>query len=295
LQINEYESFLQTDAAINPGNSGGPLVDMTGHVIGINSAIYTGGRGNDGVGFAIPIDMAANIAEKLIKDGKVSRARVGIALQPLTPAIAKQLGIDPETKGVLVGEVLPGSPAEKAGLKPGDVITRFNGQAIASLPSFRLTVAASDVGKSFTLNYYRDGEERKTTIVPAAADKVVFAQERESAEPAESKATAPEATAIKDFGLEVQPLTADLAKPLGLPADTHGLLISDVKEGSPADAAGLEKGQVITQVVVHQKLQPVKSVKEFKDLVGKSDEIALYVQSSKGASRFVTLAKATKE
>src|SRR4051812_21781030 len=130
---DSYESFLQTDAAINPGNSGGPLVDMSGRVIGINSAIVSGSRGNDGVGFAIPIDLASNVADKLIKDGKVSRARIGIALEALAPAMAKQLGIDPQTKGVLVNDVVPGSPADKAGLKSGDVITEFNGAPIASV------------------------------------------------------------------------------------------------------------------------------------------------------------------
>jgi serine protease Do len=123
VRINDYESFIQTDAPINMGNSGGPLVDMDGNVIGINSAIVSGSRGNDGIGFAIPINQAANVANMLIKDGKVHYARVGIQLAPLTPALARQLGLDEGTKGVLVGEVLPGSPAEKAGLKQGDVIT----------------------------------------------------------------------------------------------------------------------------------------------------------------------------
>ena len=114
-RINEYESFLQTDAAINPGNSGGPLVDMNGRVVGINSAIVTGSRGNDGVGFAIPIDLAANIADKLIKDGKVQRAGIGIGLDPLTPALAKQLGLDPQTKGVMVEDGGPGEPGRQGG------------------------------------------------------------------------------------------------------------------------------------------------------------------------------------
>ncbi len=121
--VDAYESFIQTDAAINPGNSGGPLVNMDGQVIGINSAIVTGGRGNDGVGFAIPIDLASTIADNLIKHGKVRRSRVGIALEPLTPAFARELGLDAKIKGVVASQIVPGSPAEKAGLKPGDVMT----------------------------------------------------------------------------------------------------------------------------------------------------------------------------
>jgi serine protease Do len=238
------------------------------------------------------MDMASNIAEKLIKDGKMSRARVGIALQPLSPAIAKQLGLDPKTRGVLVGEIVPGSPAEKAGLKPGDVITSFNDQPIVSMPTFRLTVAASDVGKSFSLTYFRDGKEHKTKIVPASADQVVFAQEKgeSTEEPEEKTTTEPAKTAIHDFGLEVQPLTPELAKPLGYGADVEGLLVSSVKEGSPAESAGLEAGYVITKVVKDQKLQTVKAVKDFQDLAGKADELALYVRTPKG-SRFVTLSK----
>jgi serine protease Do len=295
VHINDYESFLQTDAAINPGNSGGPLVDMNGRVIGINSAIVTGSRGNDGVGFAIPIDLASNVAEKLIKDGKVRRARIGIVLGVLSPAMAKQLGIDPQTKGVLVNEVAPGSPADKAGLKSGDVITAFNDNPIVSLPTFRMSVAASDIGKSCELTYYRDGKKRSATITPAASDQVVFAQEKDrKSSSEESVKVEPAKTAIDDFGLEVQPLTAELAKPLGLSADLQGLLVSSVKEGSPAEAAGIEAGNVITKVVRDRKIQPVKTIQEFQELTSKSDEVAVFVQSSEGPGRFVTVTKAKK-
>jgi len=289
--INNYESFLQTDAAINPGNSGGPMVDMEGHVVGINSAIVTGSRGNDGVGFAIPIDMADTIAGKLIRDGKVSYARVGIKLGPLTPAMAKQFGLDPQIKGVLAEEVLPGSPAEKAGLKAGDVITSFDDKPVVSVPKFRLTVAASDVGKPFSMTYFREGKEQKTTVTPAAATQVVFEQEKAGrADRPEARPEAPKAE-IKDFGLEVQELTPELAGQFGLDKEVKGLLISAVKEGSPAEAAGLQPGSVITQVVRDFRPQPVPDLKEFQEMVGKSDELALRVQSKDGA-RFVTLAKA---
>ena len=169
--INEFESFLQTDAPINPGNSGGPLVNMDGQVVGINSAIVTGGRGNDGVGFAIPIDMVATIAENLVKNGKAERSRVGVRLAPLTPALARMLGVDEKVKGVVVGDVLPKSPAAKAGLQQGDVITSFNGSPIVNLPTFRLTVSASPAGQEFGLTYYRGGKETKTTIVPAPSNR----------------------------------------------------------------------------------------------------------------------------
>jgi serine protease Do len=293
---NAYESFLQTDAPINPGNSGGPLVNMDGQVIGVNSAIVTGGRGNDGIGFAIPIDLASTVADNLIKHGKVRRSRVGIALDPLTPVMAKQLGLDPKTKGVVIGEVLPGSPADKAGLKTGDVITAFNGQPVVSLPTFRLTVASSESGKEFGLTYWRDGKEHATTVVPAPADQVVFEQEKALQERAQEPAKVAEGPKAKlgDFGLEVQALTPELAAQFGYEKDAKGLLISDVKTDSPAAEAGLEPGLLITKVVKDQRPQAVTSVKDFQSLAGKADEIALYVVTPKGQGHFVTLSKAKK-
>ncbi|MFO0890322.1 MAG: trypsin-like peptidase domain-containing protein [Isosphaeraceae bacterium] len=293
VRINQFESFIQTDAAINPGNSGGPLVDMGGRVIGVNSAIVTGGRGNDGIGFAIPIDMASSIADQLIKDGKVHRARIGVRLETLTPVLAKQLGLSPSEKGILVGEVATGSPADKAGLRQGDVILGFGGEKIASIPSFRLKVSSSPVGKSFDIEYYREGKRQTATITPAPAENVVFEQEKEQGQPKESKPAEPASTSIGDFGLEVQPLTAELAKQLDLPGNVKGVLVSSVKEGSPADAEGIKEGDVITKVVRDKSIRPLASAKEFQDLASGSDELSFYVQSKQGG-RFVTLAKAKK-
>jgi len=292
--INEFESFLQTDAAINPGNSGGPLVNMDGQVVGVNSAIVTQNRGNDGVGFAIPIDLASTIADNLIKNGKVRRSRVGIVLAPLTQSLAKQFGLDSKVKGVLAEEVLSGSPADKAGLKPGDVITGFNGAPVVSLPTFRLTVASSESGKEFKLTYVRDGKERSTTIVPAPYEQVVFEPERNREKPAEPEAPKVAKAEITDFGLEVQPLTPELSTQFGHPKDAKGLLVSGVKDGSPAEAAGLEAGMLISKVVKDQKVQTVSSVKDFQNLAGKSDELAVYVETKEGRGHFVTLGKAKK-
>jgi len=295
MKINEYESFIQTDAAINRGNSGGPLVNMDGEVIGINSVIMTGGSsGNDGIGFAIPINMAANVANMLIKDGKVHYARIGIQLAPLTPTLVRQLGLPEGSKGVLVGNVLPGSPADKSGIEQGDVIIGFAGEKVLDLAPFRLKVATSEASKPYPLVYLRDGKERTTSIVPAPAEKVVFDVEKESesndrpAKPAETAKTA-----ITDFGLEVQPLTSELAKPLGVPAETKGLLVSSVKEGSPAEAAGIQEGDVITKVFRNHKLQPMTAVKDFQELAAKQNELAVYVQRGKAGS-IVPLTKTAK-
>jgi len=289
-----YESFIQTDAPINRGNSGGPLVNMNGEVVGINSAIVSGGSGNDGIGFAIPMKLASSVAEMLIKDGKVHYARIGIALGALTPPLARQLGVEPTTRGVLVGDVVAGSPADKAGLKQGDIITSFAGEKVLDASSFRLKVATSEVSHSYELGYLRDGKSRTTSIVPAPADKVRFAVENEATkESPEKEKPEPAKTAISAFGLEVQPLNGEIAKPLGLPADLKGLVVSSVKEGSSAAEAGIQEGDVITKVVRNHKIQPVTTVKDFQSLASQADELALVVQSGK-LSRFVTLSKNAK-
>jgi len=289
-----YESFIQTDAAINRGNSGGPLVNMNGEVIGINAAIFTGSTGNDGIGFTIPMKIASGVADMLIKDGKVRYARVGIALGSLDAAAARQLGLDENTKGVLVNDVLAGSPAEKAGIKSGDVIVGFDGEKVSEGSSFRYKVATSEPGKPYELVYLRDGKRRTASIVPAPAEKVVFDTEREGKEgekPAEPVATAK--TSIEGFGLEMQPLTPELAKPLELPPALKGLFVSSVKEGGPAEAAGIQEGDVITKIVRDKKIQPVGSVKEFQSAASHADEIMIYVQRGT-AGRYLTLSKAAK-
>jgi len=272
---------------------------MDGEVVGVNSAIVTGGRGNDGIGFAIPIEMAANIANQIIKDGKVHRARIGIVLQPLTPVAAKQFGIEPGIKGILASEIVPGSPAEKAGLKQGDVIVGFKGEKIRSAPSFRLTVSSSEVGKPFELTYIRGGKEHKTTVTPADFDSVNFPTEKAEVEKPEEKKSESATTAIDDFGLEVQPLTPELAKPLALDPSLKGLLVSSVKDGSPAEKAGISEGDVITKIIKDKQFQSVSSVKDFQDFAAGHDDIAIYVHHGRQGRQgpiggLVTLSKAKK-
>jgi serine protease Do len=294
LGDNGFEDFIQTDAPINPGNSGGPLVNMDGRVIGINSAIATATRSNAGVGFAIPIDMAAQLADSLIKSGKIQRARMGILLQGLTPTLSKNLGLDPKTKGVLVGQVVPGSPAEKAGLKSGDVLTRFAGASVDNVTTFRLAVATSDIGKTFDLTFIREGRERTTQVVLAPAEQVevpTAATERPRSRP---RTEAPKAD-LEEFGLSVQELTPALAAQFGYGKDAQGLVVAAVQDGGPAADAGLEVGDLITKVIRDQKVQPVKGLQEFQDLAGKGDELALYVQTADNPGRFVTLSRIKKD
>jgi serine protease Do len=291
--INDYESFIQTDAPINRGNSGGPLVNMNGEVIGINSAIVSGSSGNDGIGFAIPMKLASRVADMLLKDGKVHYALVGIRLAPLTAPIGRQLGVEPGTKGALVGEVIPGSPADKAGLKSGDVITSFAGEKVHDLSSFRLRVATSEVSKPYEIGYLRKGKARTTSVVPAPANQVVFDADREDESKDRSEKAEPAKTAPNPFGLDVQPLTKELGRSLGLPADVKGVVVSGVKEGSPAAEAGIQEGDVITKVVRNQEIQPVTGIDDFRAFASKADELSLFVQSGK-LGRFVTLSKNAK-
>lgn len=290
--INNYESFIQTDAPINRGNSGGPLVNLNGEVIGINSAIVSGGSGNDGIGFAIPMKLANSVAEMIIKDGKVHYARIGIKLAPLDPKLARQFGVDPGTKGVLVEQVVPGSPADKAGLKAGDVITSFAGEKITDHSSFRLKVATSEVAHPYKIGFLREGKERFTSITPAPAEKVVFDIEK-GQKNEEGEKVEPAKTAISAFGMEVQPLTPELARPLGIPAEVKGLVVASVKEHSPAAEAGIREGDVITKIVHNRKIQPLASVQQFQDLASKSDELAIYVQRGPNG-QFVSLSKSVK-
>ncbi len=293
--INNYEAFIQTDAAINPGNSGGPLVDLNGRVIGINSAIVTATRANAGVGFAIPIDMAANLADKLIRDGKINRALLGIEVVPLTPALAKQLGMDGKAKGIMVGKIVPGSPADKAGLRWGDVLTKFQGEPILNGPSFRNLISTSDIGKPFELTYFREGKEKSASVVLAREEDVRsrITQEAGESAPAEEKKAEAEAVKFEDLGLGVQPLTPALAEQFGYSKGAEGVVVASVKEESPADDAELKVGDLISRMIVDKKVQPVKGVEDLK-VADKGEDLAFYVERNGEPGRFVTLSKANK-
>jgi len=305
MHINDYESFIQTDAEINPGNSGGPLVDMSGRVVGVNAAIATTNRSWAGVGFAIPIDMATTLADKLIKDGKVSRVRVGIQMEPLTPKVAREHKLDPKTKGVLVAAVLPGSPADKAGIKKDDVITGFDGQSIYNPSGFKIVVSTSDPGKSYKLNYLRGGKEGSAAITPSPEAQVVFAQERNleqlrermrererEQEKARPRSRPAPSARPAGFGLKVEALTPEVAAKHGYPKETEGVVITDVAKDSPAFQAGLEQGDVITKFVEGEDVKPVKSARDFEALLGKNKgELNVFVKDVRHPTQPANLVK----
>jgi len=254
-----YDSFIQTDASINPGNSGGPLVNMNGEVIGINTAILAEGRG---IGFAIPINMAKEVALQLQETGHVTRGWLGVSIQEITPELSKSLGLK-EKKGALVAQVVPGSPADKAGIEQGDVIVEFNGKEVADSKDLPLIVASTPVGKSVTVKLLRDGK---------VTDRQVKVGEMEEKGIKASKSAA----SHKSLGITVQNLTPEIAKQLDLKKDT-GVVVTGVEPGSPAEEAGIRAGDVIQQI----NRKPITNVDDFVQKVETAknqDSILLLLQ-----------------
>ena len=236
IGINDYEDFIQTDAAINPGNSGGPLVNVNGEVIGINTAIFSRSGGYQGIGFAIPINMAKSVQESLITKGKVIRGWLGVMIQPVLPEIIKQFGLPDGTTGTLVGDVLKGGPAEASGLQRGDEIVEFDGKPIDSPTALRNMVADTEVGKKVDVILFRDGKKKTA--------QVKIGEQPNNEE--QASAAAPTETAEK-FGLSVQELTPEIAQQLGYEGD-KGVIVSNVESGSPADDSGLRRGDLIKEI-----------------------------------------------
>jgi serine protease Do len=232
IGLNDYENFIQTDAAINPGNSGGPLVDLDGEVVGINTAIFSRSGGYIGIGFAIPVNMARQIRDQLIEHGEVTRGRLGAYIQDLTTDLAESFGLK-DTQGILVSEVMEGSSAEKAELRRGDVIRRVDGEKVSGAAELRNRIALTPPGTEVVLTVLRDGKEKKLTAV-------VGKLEGESG-PATKPGKLPE------IGLGLQALTPELAERLGYQGE-KGVLIAAVAPNSPAADAGIERGDLIQEI-----------------------------------------------
>ncbi len=277
LGIAEREEFLQTDAAINPGNSGGPLVNLRGEVVGVNTAISTSGGGNDGVGFAVPVNLAQWVSRQLIENGAVQRAFLGVGIQQVTSDLSHQFGLS-TVQGAVVTEVRPDTAAAKAGLQAGDVIVEFDGHAVASPREVQNLVERAALDKEHHVTVIRDGK-RVTIDVTLQTLPQTLAESDENAAPAPQSEFEP-------LGLQVSDLTDDVARQLNL-SGVHGVMITGVDPDSLAASAGLEEGMVISRV--GQK--KVASVEEFRAAVNDVDlneGLLLLVQTSDG-SRFVVL------
>ncbi|HTB19638.1 MAG TPA: DegQ family serine endoprotease [Bryobacteraceae bacterium] len=255
LGIENYEDFIQTDASINPGNSGGAMIDLHGNLVGINTAILTGGSGgNQGVGFAIPISLAKNVMDQILTHGKVVRGYLGIYIQDVTPEIAKAFGLE-QAGGALVSDVSPYAPAARAGLKKGDVILKLNGEPVDSRNQLTLRVSQTPPGTSVKLGVWHDGklEDVKITLgeLPEKSAKL---------EGEESTGN----SALE--GVDVDEITPDIAQDLKLPAGTHGVVVTSVDPASPAATTGLSRGDVIQEV----NHKPVHSVAEYNQAITSS-------------------------
>ncbi len=259
-----YDDFIQTDASINPGNSGGPLINMKGEVVGINTAIIASGQG---IGFAIPIDLAEDIIDQLKTGGSVTRGWLGVGIQDLTPELTEYYGLE-QKAGVMVTQAFEGDPAEKAGIKANDIITAVDGQPVSSSRELSRLIAGIDVGKSVTIDLIRGGKKKSVTVKIAKRPDSVEGQQTRSRQ--------------ESMGLELTELTAEIARQLGLPENETGVVVENVIPESKADAAGFERGDVVKEI----DRKPVSSIQQlkeyFEDAKDKQSMQVLVLRPSKG-------------
>lgn len=271
--IEHYEDFIQTDAAINPGNSGGALIDGRGDLIGINTAILSGGGGNEGVGFAIPINLAHDIMNQIVEHGKVVRGYLGVSIQAVDPDMAKAFGLS-QGGGALIGDVTPNGPAAKAGIQRGDIVLQLNGTPVTGADDLSLRIAQMAPGSVAHLQIYRNG---RTQNINATLGE--YPENAQEGQPSPSAGAA-----LK--GLQVQDLTASIRQQLGLPAGTTGVVVTSVDPGSSAAEAGIQQGDVIQEV----NHRPVRSADEFESAVaGMANRPVLLLVNRNGTTHYVVV------
>ncbi|HEY8517555.1 MAG TPA: DegQ family serine endoprotease [Candidatus Binatia bacterium] len=275
LGAGPYDDFIQTDAAINPGNSGGPLVDSSGRVVGINTAISSRSGGNDGIGFAIPIGLAKNILDQLRTTGRVRRGWLGVGIQDVTPDLAASFDLD-EAHGALVASIAPGGPAERAGMRRGDVIVEYDGRPIKDSHELPALVAETPVGRSARVVVIRDGRRRVL--------EVDVAELPEEPERRLSAVDDTDAGADAKFGFAAADITPQLARRRGL-ARNSGVVVTAVDPYGPAAEAGLRPGDIVREV----NRRPVRSTRELQDALRQSDRDALLLVQRGDATMFQLL------
>ena len=279
--VTGYENFIQTDAAINPGNSGGALVDAEGRLVGINTWIMSRSGGFQGIGFAVPINMARYVMDRLTHEGKVTRGYLGIAPQPLTLDLVKAFNLPDDSSGVLVGQVVPDTPAEKAGVKNGDVILEINGKKMTDPRTLKLLVAQLSPGTKVTLRILRGEPGRTPAEKTLAATLNELPQEELISERSRNAPTERSRSGVDGLdGVEVTDLDARTRRQVRVPNNVHGALISNVDQNSNAAEAGLQPGDVILEI----DRQPVRSAEDAVALSEKSkgDQVLLHVWRGSG-------------
>ena len=273
LGIEDYEDFLQTDAPINPGNSGGALVNDRGELVGINTAILShGSGGNEGIGFAVPVNLAHQVLDQILTNGKVVRAYMGILPQDMTPDMAKAFG-QKEARGVVVGDVTPNSPAQEGGIQRGDILLDVDGKPISDSNQLRMSISMMQPGTNIKVKVLRNGSERELSLklaeMPTESAKV------------ESDGGDDSTKALQ--GVEVANLTPRTAERLGLPASTSGVVVANIDPASKIADSGLRKGDVIQEV----NHQAVKNVSEFQSAVKNAGSDPLLLVNRQGRTLFI--------
>ncbi|HET6646661.1 MAG TPA: DegQ family serine endoprotease [Pyrinomonadaceae bacterium] len=280
LSNGSFEDFLQTDAPINRGNSGGALVDSNGNLVGINSQILSPSGGSIGIGFAIPSNMARDVLDQLLKNGEVRRGHLGIVVQPVTEDMAANLSLN-NVRGLIVSQIQPGSAAERAGMKRGDVILALNGNAVSDPNSFRNDVAGTPPGNTVTLRVLREGNEQELR-----ATLEEFKVEERPVSPVRNNSSESRGDQTGKLGLAVQPLTPAIAQQLGISAETQGLVVVEIDPAGPAADSGIQRGDVIEAV----NQQPVRTVAEIRTALERSgDKPVLLLVNHKGTTIFLTI------
>jgi serine protease Do len=275
LGIEDYEDFIQTDAAINPGNSGGALVSADGQLIGISTAILSRSGGNQGIGFAIPVNMARNVSNQIIHGGKVSRAFLGVMIQPVTPELARAFKLT-KSEGALVSDVTPNSPAERAGLKAGDIVTKLDDKSVMDSRALQLMIGEMAPGRSVRLTVLREGSEHQYPVTLG---------EQSNDRNSTSTANATPADRALD-GVSLEPLTPEFLRQNGIRKNSSGVAVRQVVPDSAAAQAGLETGDVILEV----NRRPVNSVEQVNQYLreGTTDAALLFV-SRNGRTHYVAI------
>jgi serine protease Do len=286
------QNFIQTDAAINPGNSGGALINARGQLIGMNTAIISGGSGfggeagNIGIGFAVPVNLAKSVMDQIIKTGKVSRGYIGVTLQPLSPELAQQFGLK-DTHGAVVTDVTGGGPGEKAGLKSGDVITAINGGKVQDSNELTLAVTQHAPGETVTLDVYRNGQLQKVNVTLGQRPSgLEWAEGNRAPGDKGGSDENDQGGNTSARGITVEPLTPDLAQQVNVPPTTKGVIVSDVDQGSAAAESGIGQGDVITGV----DRKPVTTVQDFTRLMNAAQGKSVLVTVNHGGfTRFLVV------